>query len=122
MRPLLLIPLALTLLAAAPAPRQFTLGVPADGGSSFSLGSPGSSLSTPTRGPIYEPAPLPNRDLSAPRAQGASNEPSLAPTLFTNKNQYRGDGFSPNSTAQSEQEKRLKPGAGFSLHMPFTPQ
>ena len=33
-----------------------------------------------------------------------------------------GDGFAPNSTAQIEQEKRMKPGAGFSLHMPLTPQ
>lgn len=122
MKPLLLIPVVLPLLAAAPGPRQFSLGVPADGTSSLQFGAPGSSLNTPTRGPVYEPAPLPNRDVSAPRAQAASNEPSLAPTLFTTKNQYRGDGFSPNSTAQTEQEKRLKPGAGFSLRMPFAPQ
>ncbi len=121
MKSLLLCALALPLLAAAPAPRQFSFAPP-DAGPGLSLGSPGLSLNTPTRGPVYEPAPLPNRDVSAPRTAAASNEPSLAPTLFTNKNQFRGDGYSPNSTAQSEQEKRMRPGAGFSLHMPFAPQ
>jgi hypothetical protein len=121
MRPWLLIPLALPLVAAAPQPNKFSLGMPAVGGPLLPVG-PQASLSTPARGPVYEPAPLPNRDVSAPSAARNSNEPTLAPTLFTTKNQYRGDGFAPNSTAQTEQEKRVKPGAGFSLHMPLTPQ
>lgn len=122
MRPWLLIPLALPLIAAAPQYNKFSLAVPGDSSPLLPVGPQAYSLGTLARGPIYEPAPLPNRDLSAPRAPRESNEPTLAPTLFTTKNQYRGDGFSPNSTAQSEQEKRVKPGAGFSLHMPLTPQ
>lgn len=122
MRSLLLIPLALPLLAAAPAHRQFSLAVPTDDNPLLPVGPRASSLGGPARGPVYEAAPLPNRDMSAPRAARASNAPTLAPTLFTTKNQYRGDGFSPNSTAQIEQEKRFRPGAGFSLHMPLTPQ
>lgn len=121
MRAWLLIPLALPLLAAAPQSSKFSLAVPADNNPLLPVGPQAYSLGTPARGPIYEPAPLPNRDLSAPLAR-ASNEPTLAPTLFTTKNQYRGDGFSRDSTAQSEQEKRVKPGAGFSLRMPLTPQ
>ena len=119
MRPWLLV-LAFPLLAAAPARKQFSLVAPGDDGTL--AGVPATSLGKPIRGPIYEPAPVPNREFSAPQALGAGDEPSLAPTLFTSKNQYRGDGFSPGSTAQSEQEKRAKPGAGFSLHMPLTPQ
>jgi hypothetical protein len=115
----LLLPLALPLLAASP-PRQFTLAVPADPSPLVPMSSSPLRL-TPKAAPEFEPAPLPNRDLSGPIAR-PSNAPTFGPSLFTTKNQYRGDGFSPGSTAQAEQEKRLKPGAGFSLHMPFTGQ
>ncbi len=76
----------------------------------------------PASGPAsaYQPAPLPNRDLelTSPRA---SNAPSVGPSLFTRPDQYRGDGFGKGSTAQAEQEKRVRPGAGFSLKLPFSP-
>ena len=114
MKTLWLIPVAFTLMAAAPQ-RQLSLSVPWQ--APAGLGAIGLG-----RGPVFEPAPLPNRDLNAPATARASNEPSLAPTLFTARTQYRGDGFSPGSTAQSEQERNVKPGAGFSLHMPLTPQ
>jgi hypothetical protein len=104
----------LPLIAAAPS--GFSLQVPA----------PGSALPVPPQPPaagppsLYQPAPLPNRDaeLAPPRA---SNATTLAPSLFTRPDEYRGDGFSKGSTAQSEQEKRLRPGAGFSLKMPLSP-
>lgn len=118
-----LCPIALLLMAAAP-PRQFSLAIPSDGGG-FSLPTnqpPSFSLGGTPAGRRFEPAPLPNRDLNAPRATRTSNEPSLSPTLFTNHTQYRGDGFSPGSTPQGEQEHRLHPAAGFSLHMPLQPQ
>ncbi len=120
MRTLWLIPLALPLMAASP-PRQLSLGVPSD---NFTLPaqSPSFSLGSASRKARFEPAPLPNRDLSAPRQAIRPAEPSLAPTLFTQSEQFRGDGFSRGSTAQSEQERRLRPGAGFALHMPLQPQ
>ena len=120
MKTVWLIPLALPLMAASP-PRQLDLASPpADGGLSLpSTQSPAFTVGRASGKPVYEAAPLPNRDLSAPRATSAPAEPSLAPTLFTQREQYRGDGFSPGSTAQSEQERRLHPGAGFSLHMPL---
>lgn len=109
--------LGFPLMAAAPLRQPpLTLAVPSDGG--FSLGAP----ATPGAVPSFQPAPLPNRNILTPQAPRASTEPSLAPTLFTTRTQFRGDGFSPGSTAQSEQERKLKPGAGFSLHMPLSPQ
>jgi len=117
----MLLPVALPLLAAGPGPRQqFSLAVPVDPSPLVPLSTSPLGL-TPKQGPNFEPAPTPNRDASLPTTR-ASEKPSFGPSLFTTKNQYRGDGFSPGSTAQSEQEKRVKPGAGFSLHMPFTPQ
>jgi len=120
MRAWLLIPLVLPLMAAAPGRQQLSLAVPNDP-SPLTPVSPSPLSLTPRSGPTYEVAPLPNRDVSGPRTR-ASNAPSLAPSLFATPNQYRGDGFAPGSTAQSEQEKRMKPGAGFSLTMPFAPQ
>lgn len=116
MKKVWILALSLPIMAAAPLQPPLTLAVPADDG--FSLSRP----AAPAGVPPFQPAPLPNRDLSTPQAPRASNEPSLAPTLFTTRTQFRGDGFSPGSTAQSEQERKLKPGAGFSLHMPLSPQ
>ncbi|MDT7950795.1 MAG: hypothetical protein RQ966_04750 [Acetobacteraceae bacterium] len=113
-----LLMLALPLIAAGPLQRPLTLAVPAPG--AFSLDPP--PAAAPAKAPSFQPAPLPNRNLSSPPSERESNEPSLAPTLFTSREQFRGDGFSPGSTAQSEQERRLKPAAGFSLHMPLAPQ
>lgn len=120
MRLYVLVPLAPLLIAAAPD-RHFGLAMPPTNLDPL-LGPQTRALAAPARGPVYEPAPLPNRDISSPRLPKASTEPSLAPSLFTTRNQYRGDGFAPNSTAQAEQEKRVKPGAGFTLHMPFKGQ
>ncbi len=111
-----LIALALPLMAAAP-PRQLTLAVPSE-----ALGQPLSAYGTSAAPQRYQPAPLPNRDLSGPTGPRASTEPTLAPTLFTSHERYRGDGFSRGSSVQGEQERNVKPPVGFSLHMPFTPQ
>lgn len=81
---------------------------------------PQDALRPPTNS-AFEPAPTPNRDASGPAAPRASNEPQLSPTLFTRRNQFRGDGYSPGSTAQEEQERKVRPGAGFNLRMPLTP-
>jgi len=85
---------------------------------------PAPFLGTPTQpggqpGPSYDLAPTPNRDLDGPRAPRASNSPELAPGLFTRGQQYRGEGYSQGSSAQSEQERRARPGAGFKLRLPL---
>ena len=66
----------------------------------------------------FEPAPLPNRDLSAPPGPRATKEPQFGPALFHRQDQYRGEGIDPRSSAQAEQERRLLPGAGFNLRIP----
>jgi hypothetical protein len=67
----------------------------------------------------YQPAPMPNPDVRPPRDAPAGRDASLAPRLFMPKDRFAGDGFTPGSTVQSEQERRLKPGAGFNLNLPF---
>ena len=110
-----LIALALPLMAAAPQ-RQLTLVLPSE-----TLNQP-FGATAPTGSTRFQPAPLPNRNLSGPAGPRASSDPTLAPTVFTSREQYRGDGFSRGNTPQTEQERNVKPPVGFSLHMPFTPQ
>lgn len=80
---------------------------------------PAPPSSGPSSMPDYDLAPTPNRDLDAPSGPRASKNPELAPSLFTRSEQYRGEGYSAGSSAQSEQERRLRPGAGFKLRMPL---
>ncbi len=69
--------------------------------------------------PGFTPAPTPNRDAEGPQAPRQSMNPTLRPDLFSRKEQYRGDGFAPNSTAQTAEEKRFQPAAGLNLTMPI---
>jgi hypothetical protein len=78
---------------------------------------PGTTPSPPTG--RFAPAPVPDRDMMGPALPRASGEPSLAPSLFTRRNQYRGDAIDPASSAQAEQERNIHPGAGFNLRMPL---
>lgn len=80
------------------------------------------SASPPPPGPNYDVAPTPNRELAAPLGPRASTAPELEPGIFTRGNQYRGEGYSAGSSAQSEQERRARPGAGFKLRLPLQPQ
>lgn len=109
---------ALGLVAAAPLQRGLSLEIPS-----------GPDLPTPPTLPTvrhpttaFQPAPLPNRDVDGPAPPKAGTEASLRPSVFTRGDSYRGDGFNPGSTAQTEQDKRAHPGAGFSLKMPLTGQ
>ena len=70
-----------------------------------------------TAPPGYITAPTPNQDASAPQAR-ASKDASVGPGIFTRRDQYRGEGLSPASSAQTEQDRKAKPGAGFKLSMP----
>ncbi len=93
-------------------------------GSALLPAPPARPLGTPTHprgqpGPNYDVAPTPNRDIDGPQAPRASNSPELAPGLFTRGQQYRGEGYSPGSSAQAAQERRAQPGAGFKLRLPF---
>ena len=73
-------------------------------------------------GPNYDLAPTPNRDLDVPAGPRAKAAPQLAPGFFSRSEQYRGEGFSAGSTAQAEQERRVRPGAGLKLRLPLQSQ
>ena len=66
----------------------------------------------------YVTAPTPDQDAFGPTAR-ASNDASVAPGLFTRRDQYRGEGISASSSAQAEQDRRVKPGAGIKLSVPL---
>jgi hypothetical protein len=104
-------PFLLLLTAAAPSPY---LG--ANYGTTIPSRAP--SAPAPTTPNAYQPAPMPNRDVSAP-ATVASNEPTVSPTLFSPQQQFRGDGFSGNSTEQAVHDRSLHPAAGLNLSMPL---
>ena len=111
--------LALPLMAASPPNRGISLQVPSPSG--MALPVPPRPPPVPPAG-AFEPAPLPNRGVDAPSGPRESTSPSLAPSLFTRSDTYRGEGFSKGSTAVGEQERRVKPGAGFNLTVPFAPR
>jgi hypothetical protein len=105
-------PFLLLLTAAAPSPY---LG--ANYGATIPSTAP-AAPSVPVAPNTYQPAPMPNRELSAP-ATVASNEPHVSPTLFSPQQQFRGDGFSGNSTEQAVHDRALRPAAGLNLSMPL---
>lgn len=115
MKRCLMLLVMLPLLAAAPQ-QGLTLQVPSNPLTPIPPRPP--AVPPPTG---FQPAPLPNRDIDDLPAPKASNEPSLRPSLFNRNDTYRGEGFSKGSTATSEQERRVKPGVGFNLKMPFAP-
>lgn len=115
MRPVLLLMAILPLAAASPQ-QGITLQVPSN---PLTPIPPRPPATPPTAG--FQPAPLPNRDIEDAPPAKAGTEPSLRPSLFTRTDTYRGEGFSKGSTANTEQERRLKPGVGFNLKMPLSP-
>lgn len=68
----------------------------------------------------FEPAPMPDHDLFAP-VQRASEDPHVTPNVFMpgGPTQFRGDGYSPGSTAQSYETRHVLPGAGLNLEVPL---
>jgi len=71
--------------------------------------------------PVIEPyqnAPMPNADLNAPLPPTPKTA-QVSPSLFQPRKQFRGDGYSYGSTAQSWQEQRLKPAPGVTLKVPL---
>ncbi len=106
--------LALPCVAAAPATSSF---IPAPSVPAITMQRQ-ALIPTPNPNPGYTSAPTPNQDASAPQAK-ASNAPYVAPGFFTRTDQYRGEGLTPSSSAQAEQDRRAKPGAGFNLRMPI---
>ncbi len=106
-------PLLLLLTAAAPSPYiSMTYAAPVP------QPAPTITSSRPAMPPTaYQPAPMPNRDLSAPQSLGSSS-PTIAPTVFSTTPSFRSDGYTGNSTEEAAHDHRLSPSAGFNLSMP----
>ncbi len=114
MRPAALLPLVgLLAVAASPPPNL----VPPTALPSFTTRAP---AATPPAAPPpgFTAAPTPDDDVYAPVTR-ASKDASVAPGFFTRRDQYRGEGLSAGSSAQTEQDRRARPGAGISLSMPL---
>ena len=119
----IMVPLLPVLLSPVPAlPQHRGLNLQATPPSSPLLPLPPAPPGVAGPGPNYDLAPTPNRDLDAPTGPRASTAPELAPGLFTRGQQYRGEGYSAGSSAQAEQERRVRPGAGFKLRLPLQSQ
>ena len=116
----LLLPILLSPVPALPQHRSLNLQATAP--SSPLLPLPPTPPGIPGAGPNYDLAPTPNRDLDVPAGPRAKAAPELAPGLFNRSEQYRGEGFSAGSTAQAEQERHVRPGAGFKLRLPLQSQ
>lgn len=117
-------PLSLALLLPAPAlPQHRGLSLQARPPSPL-LPLPPTPPDPPSAGPgsSFDLAPTPNRDLDAPAGPRTGTAPELAPGIFTRSEQYRGEGYSAGSSAQAEQERRVRPGAGFKLRLPLQSQ
>ena len=112
MRPGALLP-ALSLLIAGAAPTG-----------SFTTSAPVQNLTptlphpVPAAPPRFTDAPTPNQDTNAPHVR-ATGDASVTPGFFSRRDQYRGEGLSAGSSAQTEQDRRAKPGAGINLTMPL---
>ena len=90
---------------------------------SFSTNTPMPSFTAPARPAPAAPqafttAPTPNQDVDAPTVRG-SDATSVSPGLFYRHDQYRGEGLSANSSAQTQQDRRATPGAGINLVTPL---
>lgn len=109
--------LAAPFLAAASPPQVFTLQVSPD--YPFTARAP---ARTPARqsGPVYEPAPLPNPDIAAPR-RAESGGTEVSPRLFQRQGGYRGDALSNSESVESDQNRRFLPSPGLTLRMPLEP-
>jgi hypothetical protein len=73
-------------------------------------------------GPVlgFTAAPMPNSDTSAPTAQAANQgQPTVAPSLFTTRPTYRGEGYVAGSSAQADQQKNYRPVPGINLSVPL---
>jgi hypothetical protein len=69
----------------------------------------------------FTSAPVPNSDAGIPFVKDRNaKQAQLAPNLFTPPGTgYRGEGYIPSSSADAEQQRKVKPGAGVALKVPL---
>jgi len=72
--------------------------------------------------PGFVPAPVPNPDLQRPLADLMDQRPrtEVAPSLFSQPDRRKGEGFVPGSAATySEPDRRIRPSPGINLRVPL---
>ena len=113
--------LAAPFLVAASPPQTFSLQVVPDYPFTAKVltSKPPRQQAGQQAGPVYEPAPIPNRDVVAPTRAQQSAGTQISPSLFNRHDGYRGDSFTKGETAEADQNRRMLPSAGFTLKMPL---
>lgn len=72
----------------------------------------------PAHQPSYQSAPMPDQTLSAPTIPEASG-PQIRPDLFNQRAYNGGQGYTPGSTIERQQQQRDKPIPGINITMPL---
>jgi hypothetical protein len=68
----------------------------------------------------FAPAPVPNKDVERPRDQTVERpRTEIAPNLFTQKEERRGDGFVQGSVGRYEADRRQRVTPGVNLTVPL---
>lgn len=99
----LLVPLASLLAAAASPPTDADIPIPPI---------------PPTNQPRYQSAPVPDQSFSAPIVPEATGT-KIRPDLFNQRAYNGGQGYTPGSTIERQQEQRDKPIPGINITMPL---
>jgi hypothetical protein len=85
--------------------------------------SPDDALPVPPIPPAptteFRLAPVPDSDVSAPRAPTASQGASISPGFYQGKDYNIGEGYMPGSTVQGDQEHKAKPMPSLNLKVPL---
>jgi hypothetical protein len=114
--------LARTVALAAAAVLAGAAGTPKS--SPFAMATPllpsGTSLQASPPPEVFTPAPMPDPDqTNSSWLKAAPAKVEVSPNLFHTRQSYLGDGYTPNSTIQGEQTKRIHPAPGLSLSVPL---
>jgi hypothetical protein len=84
----------------------------------FSTPSPVAATGAAIRG--FAPAPVPDIDKDGGALHKAGPaKVELTPNLFHQRQTYQGDGYTPYSTVQGEQTKKIRPAPGFNVSVPL---
>ena len=78
------------------------------------------TVSRPADGtPLYERAPMPNENALEPQYDtGGASDPVQPSVINRGSKVGESGGYSRNSSVNSAQDSRMKPGLGFALHVP----
>jgi hypothetical protein len=68
----------------------------------------------------FTAAPMPNPDIDAPNPYNpTAGQPTVAPTIVSNRPGYRGEGFVPGSVGTPDVSKKMTPSPGVNLNVPL---